>query len=322
MKMFQFDHSTTAEEAAEKFSDQIDGKTVLVTGVSPGGIGLETARGIALHSPSLLILAARSPSKLAEADTTIKAAAPGVRTRLLQLDLSSFRTVRAAAEEVNSWTEPIDVLINNAGVMMCPFALSEDGIETQFATNHVGTFLFTNLVMGKILAARNGARIVNVSSRGHRYGPARFEDWNFGNGKDYDPSLAYGQSKTANMLFSVSLAEKLKSKGAVAFSLHPGAIWTNLGRHIPTGAWKARGVLDENGNVRNTADWTFKTLSQGASTTVVAAFDPTIAENSGAYLVDCQIDHGDVTMPYAVDKDNAERLWKLSENLVGQKFEY
>ena len=208
----------------------------------------------------MLILAARSPSKLAEADTTIKAAAPGVKTRLLQLDLSSFRTVRAAAEEVNSWIEPIDVLINNAGVMMCPFALSEDGIETQFATNHVGTFLFTNLVMGKILAAGNGARIVNVSSRGHRYGPVRFEDWNFGvsvpklsfdpginahsytqNGKDYDPGLAYGQSKTANMLFSVSLAEKLKSKGVVAFSLHPGAIWTNLGRHVPTEAWKARG---------------------------------------------------------------------------------
>lgn len=320
--MSQFGHSTTVEEAAERFSDQINGKIVLVTGVSPNGIGLETARGIALHSPSLLILAARSPSKLSEADAIIKAAAPNVKTRLLQLDLSSFRTVRAAAEEVNSWAEPIDVLINNAGVMACPFALSEDGIETQFATNHIGTFLFTNLIMKNILASGKGARIVNVSSRGHRYGPVRFEDWNFGNGKDYDPTLAYGQSKTANILFSVSLAEKLKAKGLVAFSLHPGAIWTNLGRHIPTEAWKARGILDENGNVQNTAEWTFKTLSQGASTTVVAAFDPTIVQNSGAYLVDCQVSHDDVAMPYAFDKYNAEKLWKLSEDLVGQKFEY
>ncbi|KAF2473160.1 short-chain dehydrogenase [Lindgomyces ingoldianus] len=322
MASLKFGFSTNAEEVTEHWKDQIKGKTILITGVSPGGIGLTTACALAPHSPALLILATRSQSNLTAAQTEIAKVAPTCPTKLLTLDLSSIRTVRTAAAELNSWTgvPKIDILINNAAIMSTPWGKNEDGIEQQFGTNHIGTFLFTNLVMEKIIAAKG--RIINVSSAGHRYGPVRFEDWNFQDGKEYNPEAAYGQSKTANMLYAVALASKLQSKGVTAYSLHPGVIYTNLGRHIPMEVLKARGLVDENGNINTNGPFKFKTHSQGAATTVVAALDPTIADRSGAYLADASIDHDDNISPYAVDKDNAEKLWVLSEKLVGQKFEF
>lgn len=154
---------------------------VLVTGVTLGGIGFETARAIALQNPKTLVLAGRSVQKIEDAEREIKKSAPHAPTRLLQLDLSSLKQVRKAAEVFNGWTDvpKLDVLIANAAVMACPYQLTEEGYEMQFATNHLGHFLFTQLVMDKILAAGPGARIVNVSSRGHRQGDVRFDDINF-----------------------------------------------------------------------------------------------------------------------------------------------
>lgn len=174
-----FGPSTTAEEVTALFSPQIKNKTILITGVSPNGLGLHTARALATHSPRLLILAARSQASLAAAQNAIASVAPGCPTRLLTLDLSSTRAVREAAQTVNSWTdvEGIDVLINNAGIMSTPWGTSEDGVELQFATNHLGPWLFTNLVMGKIVQA--GGRVVFLSSLGHVYGGVRFGDVNF-----------------------------------------------------------------------------------------------------------------------------------------------
>ncbi len=131
------------------------------------------------HQPGLLILAGRNLSKLQVTDGALKAVSPGVRTRLLELDLSSQRQVRKAAEEVNNYVEPIDRLINNAAIMAVPHSVTEDGLEAQFGTNHVGHFLFTNLILKKLLAAEDGARIVNVSSSGHKRGPVRYDDYNF-----------------------------------------------------------------------------------------------------------------------------------------------
>jgi NAD(P)-dependent dehydrogenase (short-subunit alcohol dehydrogenase family) len=149
--------------------------------VSPGGLGLETARAIALQSPKLVILAGRSPSKVQEAETIVNNAAPNTPTRRLILDLASMAKARIAAEEINNSTEiqSIDVVINNAGIMARPYELTEDGIESQFGANHIGHFLFTQLIMPKILAAGKNARIVNLSSNGYKAGGVRFDDWNF-----------------------------------------------------------------------------------------------------------------------------------------------
>lgn len=175
----QYDHETTAEEVAEANADRIRGKVVLTTGVSPGGLGAYFVETIAKHQPKLLILAGRDTKKVEAAAQAISAAWPNVRTRVLELDLGSQTQIRKAAEEVNAYEESIDVLVNSAGIMACPYSTTKDGLETQFGTNHIGHFLFTNLIIGKILAAGRGPRIVSVSSDGHRLSPIRFNDWGF-----------------------------------------------------------------------------------------------------------------------------------------------
>ena len=152
---------------------------VLITGVTQGSIGSEVALQLSHHRPSILILAGRNLAKLKATESVLKTATPGVRTRLLELDLSSQQQVRKASEEVNNYSEPIDRLINNAAIMAVPYAKSVDGLEMQFATNHIGHFLFTNLIMPRLLAAGDGARIINVSSSGHKREQMRFDDYGF-----------------------------------------------------------------------------------------------------------------------------------------------
>jgi len=156
--------------------------TVLITGVTQGGLGAEVALAISRSLPKLLILAGRDLAKAQATETAIKSVTPGASIRLLKLDLSSQKQIRQAADEVNGYQESIDRLINNAAIMATSHATTEDGIESQFGTNHIGHFLFTNLIMPKIFAAGQGARIVNVSSAGHRRSPVRFDDYNFGVG--------------------------------------------------------------------------------------------------------------------------------------------
>lgn len=177
--MSPYNSQTPAEEVARDCRDAIANKTVLVTGVSPGGLGAEFAKVIAVHRPSLIILASRDQLKAQQTANEIAGIAPEVPTRLLKLDLASQVQVRNAAKEVLAYDEHIDVLVNNAGVMASPFALSEDSVESQFATNHVGHFLFTNLIMSKMVGSGKPSRVVNVSSNGHLLGPVRFHDWNF-----------------------------------------------------------------------------------------------------------------------------------------------
>ncbi|KAH7379159.1 short-chain dehydrogenase [Phaeosphaeria sp. MPI-PUGE-AT-0046c] len=323
MSSLRFGFETTAEEVVSTFAKQVEKKTILITGVTPGGLGLYTAKALAVHTPTLLILAARSQSTLGDAVAEINKISPCAMKALL-IDLSSMKSVRAAAEEVNAWTDipKIDILINNAGVMSMPWGKTVDGIEQHFATNHVGHFLFTNLIMNKIIAARG--RIISVSSGAHLYGPVRFDDYNFKDGTIYDANKAYGQSKSANMLFAVSLAKKLESRGVLAFSLHPGIILTNLTRHTSDDELKAMGMKDEHGKAMTVTEgpWRMKNVSQGSATTLVAALDPSITHRSGSYLADCQVDHKSPVMEYALDQSNAEKLWAMSEKLVGQKFEY
>ncbi|PYI03254.1 short-chain dehydrogenase [Aspergillus sclerotiicarbonarius CBS 121057] len=320
--MSPYNFQTTAEEVARDCQDAIANKTVLVTGVSPGGLGAEFAKVIAVHRPSLIILASRNRLKAQQTAKEIADIAPTVSTRVLKLDLDSQTQVRNAAQEVLAYDEHIDVLVNNAGVMAPPFALSEDRVESQFATNHVGHFLFTNLIMSKLV----GCRIVNVSSNGHQLGPVRFHDWNFDNGKNYDAWLAYGQTKSANMLFSVSLAQKLGRKGITSVSLHPGTIQTNIAQdnwdELAESLTKWFTVL---GYVRDgQKDIPWKTLSQGVATHVFAAFHPSLSpsENNGSYIQDCTVLKPEDVRSWARDPIEAEQLWKLTEEIVGEKFEY
>jgi NAD(P)-dependent dehydrogenase (short-subunit alcohol dehydrogenase family) len=187
---------------------------------------------LATANPKLIILAGRSKERASTTIDAIKLNHPSVGVSFVTLDTASIKSVRNAAAEIKTLTDKIDVLINNAGVMAVPYSKTEDGLEQQFATNHVGHFLLTNLIIDQIIAAGPGSRIVNLSSFGHRRSPVRFDDYGFQNGETYDPWLAYGQSKTANILFSLSLAEKLKSKGVRSYSVHPGGIWTGLGLHL------------------------------------------------------------------------------------------
>ncbi|KAI1109204.1 WW domain-containing oxidoreductase [Nemania sp. NC0429] len=321
------DAKTTASELVRELASAIKAKVVLTTGVSPKSLGATFVEAIAKAEPALLILAGRNPTKSSQTADAIKAVNPNVKTRVLELDLSSLAAVRRAADVVLSWADipHIDVLVNCAGIMAVPFKLSTDGYESQFATNYLGPWLFTNLIMNKILASE-APRIVNVSSDGHRLNPIRWDDYNFSNGETYNKWSAYGQSKTANILFSVSLAEKLGSRGLQTYSLHPGVIATNLGDHID---WEEGGpslqAADRAlGNKEGWAEFKWKTSDQGAATIVYAAFDQDLKDHNGAYLEDSHIADPlvETVKPWATSKVEAGRLWQLTEKLVGQDIKY
>lgn len=179
LKMTPYNLDTTAEEVAADCHSKITNKTIFITGVSSGGLGAAFAIIVAKHNPACLILATRNLSKAEETAKEIAAIAPAVRTLPIELDLSSVQQIRKAAEEINALHEHIDVIVNNAGIMAPPYSKTADGVESQFATNHIGHFLLTNLLLPKILARNLPVRVVNVASNGFRFGPVRFDDWNF-----------------------------------------------------------------------------------------------------------------------------------------------
>ncbi|KAI2469451.1 NAD(P)-binding protein [Annulohypoxylon bovei var. microspora] len=321
-----YNEATTADELVRDFAVEIKGKTILTTGVSPKSLGATFVQSLAKAEPALLILAGRNLEKVQQTADAIVLAYPNVKTRALQLDLGSFDAVREAAATVNGWTDVsnVDVLVNNAGIMAVEFALSPDGLEIQFATNHFGHFLFTNLIMNKILASK-APRIVSVSSNGHRLCPIRWDDYNFRNGETYNKWRAYGQSKTANILMALSIAQKLGPR-VLVYSLHPGAIPTNLSTHLDwsTDLGILQAVDRDLGNKEAWAKLKIKSSQEGAATHVYAAFSPSLKDHNGAYLQDCQIADPWVhtVKPWATSPVEAERLWKLSEKLVGQEFTY
>ncbi|KAF2652761.1 NAD(P)-binding protein [Lophiostoma macrostomum CBS 122681] len=334
----EWTQETGGVEVAKAFSENIRGKNVLITGVSPESIGSSTALAIASQSPSLLILASRTQSKLDQVVKDIGDAYPKVKVKTVLLDLMSQEAVRKAASEVSQVTSTLDIIINNAGIMTTKLQHTVEGIEGQFGSNHIGHFLFTSLLMPQLLAAAKSnqagaTRVVNLTSLGHRLSPVRFHDYNF-EGKDipdeekppanlppmfhptegqpYNGFTAYGQGKTANILFSISLNEKLKEEGIISYAVHPGSIWTGLSRD-----------LDEEGEAAIRATSTFwKNHDQGSATTLVAAFDPALngkhwSQPKGILLHDCQITEA---APHATDPKVAERLWELSEKLVKSDF--
>ena len=326
-----FSFETKASELVPYYEPQIAGKIILITGPSPGSLGESFAKQVAAGKPAVLILAGRSVSKLQGLIEELNASHPTVTVKPLALDLLSFANVRKAAETLNSWPDVphVDVLVNNAGIMAVPYQLTEDGFESQFQTNHLSHFLFTNLIMGKILASKS-PRVVFVSSGVHRIGHIRWTDYNFNKGKHYQRWLSYGQSKTANALTALALAERLGSRGVLSFALCPGVIYTNLSAHgLDDQAAFAADLTDMDNVYGNKwlwgmAEMKFKTLDQGAATHVFASFDTSIKGDNGAFLSDCHVADPNLEEVYswAASKVDAERLWKLSEKLVGQEFDF
>ncbi|KAF7551512.1 hypothetical protein G7Z17_g4949 [Cylindrodendrum hubeiense] len=306
--MSKYNAKTSVHELVSDYAQIISGKIILTTGVTPNSLGHIFTSAVAAASPALLILAGRNAAKLQQTADAIAAAHPGARTRNLVVDLSSLASVRKAAGEVNSWADVprVDVVVNNAGVMAVDFALTPDGFETQFAASHIGHFLLTNLIMDKILASES-PRVVNVSSDGHRLGPIRWADPHF--------SASHSQAKTANNLFALSLAGKLGKRGLQAYSLHPGVIMTTgLGNHIG----------DEFKSLGFQGGFDAVPVEVGTATHAFAAFDPSIADHNGAYLIKCRVGdpYVDTLKPWATSPIEADKLWVLSEKLVGQEFKY
>ncbi|HVG27232.1 MAG TPA: SDR family NAD(P)-dependent oxidoreductase [Acidobacteriaceae bacterium] len=317
--------STTDEVLA---GVDLRGKRVLVTGVS-AGLGVETARALAEHGAEV-VGAARDLAKAEAATTEVReaAAAGGGSFELVELDLADLKSVRACADGLLDAGRFFDVVMANAGVMATPQGRTADGFETQIGTNHLGHFVLVNR-MAPLL--RRGGRVVMLSSSGHRYGNVDLEDPNFER-TAYDPFLAYGRSKTANILFAVGFDERHKGRGVRAAAVHPGGIQTELGRHLD------RSLLDgmvEQINRQNAAEgkapFQWKTVAQGAATTVWAGVVAEAEEVGGRYCENCHVgqivaDDAVITAvsegvrAYALDRANAEALWRKSEEMVGERF--
>ncbi|KAI8274459.1 hypothetical protein K4K60_009674 [Colletotrichum sp. SAR11_57] len=219
--MASFGFDTTAEEVVSTFASNVKGRTFLITGASANGLGAYMATSLAKASPAAFILAGRSEAKVAPVIKEIAAIDPSIRATFIAVELTDQNSVRAAAANIlaDSKTSKIDVMINCAGIMYVKeFTTDVEGNELQFSANHIGHFLLTNLLMPKILAAGDDARIINVSSHGHQLSDVWWSDPTFNKGKDYHGWSGYGQSKTANILFSVELARRLEDRGIISLS--------------------------------------------------------------------------------------------------------
>ncbi|KAF7367517.1 Short-chain dehydrogenase/reductase family protein [Mycena sanguinolenta] len=318
-----FSFTTTADEVATAFAQEIQGKNVLITGCSLNGLGCETARVIAKHA-NLVIITGYNGERLKLSEDAIKKEVPNANIRPLNLDLSSFAAVRKAAAEVNAYSEPIHVLIHNAAAGVLPLRFTVDGLETQIATDHIGPFLFTKLIVAKLLAATTPSytpRVVFVSSVAHSFGSGiDFDAITHPNAETYTDENAYYMAKCANILTAIELSKR--SKGAIhAYSLHPGVIGTNITqRKESVSALQAMGILGPD-ELPNTKDFPWKTIAQGAATTVAASFDPRISNKPGSYLDDSQIAN-EAVAAHSSDPANAERLWTLTEEMIGEEFTF
>jgi NAD(P)-dependent dehydrogenase (short-subunit alcohol dehydrogenase family) len=303
----------------------LSGKRILVTGVS-AGLGVETARALAARG-AYVIGAARDLKKAERATVQVREdARNGGALELIELDLASLKSVRAAADKLVAEGKPLDIIIANAGVMATPFGKTEDGFETQFGTNHIGHFVFVNRIAPLL---RKGGRFVSLASSGHRRADVDLDDPNFER-TDYDPWVAYGRAKTANVLFAVEFDRRWRDRGVRATAVHPGGIQTELGRHMGAGELEALVThLNQQAAAAGKATFEFKSIPQGAATSVWAGVVANADDVGGRYCEDCRVaeitqtgglDLSSGVRPYALDADRANALWAKSEEWVGETF--
>ncbi|MBV1689438.1 SDR family NAD(P)-dependent oxidoreductase [Novosphingobium sp. G106] len=322
METIMFGATSTTDEVLAGID--LKGKRFLVTGVS-AGLGVETARALVSHGADV-IGTARDLAKAERATAQVReaAATSGGSLELVEVDLASLASVRAGADAIVKAGKPLDVIIANAGVMACPFGKTVDGFETQFGTNHLGHFVLVNRIAGLL---KPGGRLVNLSSSGHRYSDVDLDDPNFDH-TPYEEFLAYGRSKTANILFAVEFDRRHRDRGIRATAVHPGGIQTELSRHMPEGALD--GLL-QTINEQNAAagqplmEW--KTIPQGSATSVWAAVVAPADEVGAQFCEDCHVAEVSTlpgltggVQPYALDADTAKALWAKSEEMVAETF--
>ncbi len=294
----------------------LSGKVCVITGAS-SGLGRESARALAAAGAHV-VLAARNHDGLAEADRWIHAEVPGARTSTVHLDLTSLAGVRAAATAIRDITPAIHVLMNNAGVMFTPFGRTHDGFEMQIGTNHFGHFELTRLLVPQLTAA-DGARVVILSSGGYIMGDVDLDDPNWEH-REYDKFVAYGASKTANILHAVEADHRLRGLGIRAYAVHPGTVATSLARYMSRTDFSqlrkraAAGTAARGEPTDGYLDFT--TPEYGAATQVWAAVSAELAGRGALYLEDCRV--SETTAPYAQDSGHAEALWALSEKLCAK----
>lgn len=312
--MTEFGYRTTALEVVEGVD--LSGKHAIVTGCY-AGIGVETVRALA-KAGAKVTMACRDGDKAAAVAAELAVQTGPDRVDSAVLDLGSVASVKQFAASYVAGHDKLDILINNGAVMACPQAKTSDGFEMQFGVNHIGHFVLFNELL-PLLKAAGSARVVCLSSTGHFISPVMFEDIHFEQ-RDYDPWASYGQSKTACALLAVGIQARYAKDGIEGFAVHPGGIMTTLQRHMSEEDIQSRGWVDEQGNVNER----FKTVEQGASTSVYAATSPQLTGKGGCYLEDCGIaevvqarpEMPKGVMAYALDKAAAEKLWTLSEEMV------
>lgn len=315
--MTEYSSNTTTDEILEGID--LTGKVAIVTGAS-GGLGAETARALASKGASVTI-AARDVARAEATATDIRASTGNVNVVVNELHLDKPASVRSFATKFLRNNDSINLLINNAGVMACPLSRTEEGWEMQFATNHLGHFLLTCLLSPALIAGAP-ARVVNLSSAGHLRSGIDFDDIHFNN-REYDKLVSYGQSKTANILFSIELDRRLKDRGVQANAVHPGIIVTDLGRHMSEEDVAALMA----GRPADSPPMVFKEVPAGAATSVWAAVAPELEGIGGRYALDCRLvdpendEPGtDMWAKWAQDEELAARLWTASEEMLGETF--
>lgn len=316
--MATFGSQTTTNEVLDGID--LTGQVAIVTGAS-GGLGAETARALASKGCTVTI-AARDLTRARATAEDIKSSTGNVHIDVGELELDKPDSVRQFAADYLSHHDSLNLLINNAGVMACPLERTAEGWEMQFATNHLGHFLLTCL-LSPALVRGAPARIVNLSSGGHRFAAIDFEDIHF-NHRDYDKFASYGQSKSANILFSIELDNRLKDRGVRANAVHPGIIITDLGRHMtPEDIAAITGNRPE-----GSPPMEYKEVPAGAATSVWMATASELEGVGGQYAQDCQLVAPDGEAAgtggwakWAQGDDNAARLWALSEELLAESFD-
>jgi NAD(P)-dependent dehydrogenase (short-subunit alcohol dehydrogenase family) len=315
--MRDFGADSTTSDVIEGID--LTGQVALVTGGS-GGLGAETARALAAAGARTVLTARDLPKGEAVAQA-IRASTGNPQVTVEELELASLASVRACAQRIATQYNELHILVNNAGVMACPFAQTPDGYELQFGANHLGHFLLTCLL---VPALRRGApsRVVSVSSAGHRASPVVFEDIHFER-RPHDRWLGYGQSKTANVLFAVELERRLGAAGVHAYGVHPGTVYTDLTRHMVPADFEELSKQMDTGGLR------IKSVQAGAATAVYAATAPELKGRGAGYLADCHVAEvnddptaGDGVRSYALDPLLAQRLWAVSEQMVGERFDW
>jgi NAD(P)-dependent dehydrogenase (short-subunit alcohol dehydrogenase family) len=321
-----FGATSTTDEVL--YGMNLQSKRILVTGVS-AGLGIETARALAAHGGHV-VGAARDLKKAEAATAQVRtdAATAGGSFELIALDLADLKSVRACADALLARGQFFDVIIANAGVMATPFGHTADGFETQFGTNHLGHFVLINRIAPLL---RKGSRVINLSSAGHRFSDVDLDDPNFER-TTYEPFIAYGRSKTANILFAVEFDRRHRGRGVRAAAVHPGGIQTELARHVDPAHLQA--VIEQISKERaaeGKGPFQWKTVPQGAATSVWAGVVAPAEEIGGKYCENCHVGEvvaDSVTISrgsegvrgYALDANNAEALWKKSEEMVGESF--